>query len=128
MNLETIKLQTTWNDAAGSINSNFSKILQVLASINGGGTGGEGIDEAELLEFLVENGYITEYDSSIDEYNAVFSELIAKHSFEVVRSCLWYFINHWKKEPLDSDENEIENKFAYFRTSIVNGIEIRRKS
>lgn len=81
-----------------------------------------------LTKKLIENGYITEDDSSIDEYNAVFSELIAKHSFEDVRSCLWYFINHWKKEPLDSDENEIENKFAYFRTSIVNGIEIRRKS
>lgn len=30
MVLDIIKLQTTWNDAAGSINSNFTKIQQVL--------------------------------------------------------------------------------------------------
>ena len=84
-------------------------------------------EPCSLTKKLIENGYITEDDSSIDEYNAVFSELIAKHSFEVVRSCLWYFISRWKKEPTDAEGNEIENKFAYFRTSMVNGIKIRRK-
>lgn len=33
MELDNIKLQTTWNDAAGSINSNFSKIRHVLESL-----------------------------------------------------------------------------------------------
>lgn len=42
MELESIKLKTTWNDAAGSINSNFNKINQAIASINSGGGGGGG--------------------------------------------------------------------------------------
>lgn len=38
MDLDTILIQTTWNDAAGAINNNFSKINQALQ--NGGGGGG----------------------------------------------------------------------------------------
>lgn len=30
MELDTIKLQTTWNDAAGSINQNFAKIKMAV--------------------------------------------------------------------------------------------------
>lgn len=30
MELDTIQLQTTWNDAAGSLNNNFAKIQQAL--------------------------------------------------------------------------------------------------
>lgn len=37
MELDNIKLQTTWNDAAGSINNNFSKIKLALAQNNGRG-------------------------------------------------------------------------------------------
>lgn len=40
MELDNIKLQTTWNDAAGSINSNFQKIKQAIEN-NVGGAGGE---------------------------------------------------------------------------------------
>ena len=53
MELDNIKLQTTWNDAAGSINNNFSKIKLALASHEGGGGG---LDEEELLDYLVKNG------------------------------------------------------------------------
>lgn len=35
MELESIKLKTTWNDAAGSINSNFNKIRQAIVSTSG---------------------------------------------------------------------------------------------
>lgn len=31
MELDIIKLQTTWNDAAGSLNNNFAKIQQALS-------------------------------------------------------------------------------------------------
>lgn len=36
MELDKVKLQTTWNDAAGSINSNFLKVLQALQTLEGG--------------------------------------------------------------------------------------------
>lgn len=41
MTLDKIKTDTTWNDAAGSINSNFAKIKQALELGGGGGGSGE---------------------------------------------------------------------------------------
>lgn len=52
MNLDKIKLQTTWNDAAASINRNFDKLKQVF--VEGGGGAG--------LQYSVERTmYMTEY-------------------------------------------------------------------
>lgn len=54
MELDKIQLQTTWNDAAGSINQNFAKlVLAITALQNGGG----GLDEAQLEQYLTDNGY-----------------------------------------------------------------------
>ena len=54
MELDKIQLQTTWNDAAGSINQNFAKlVLAITALQNGKG----GLDEAQLEEYLTANGY-----------------------------------------------------------------------
>lgn len=69
MELDNIKLQTTWNDAAGSINSNFQKIKQALATtivvdaaMSGASTN------------AVQNKAIKEY---VDKTDAVLSERIA---------------------------------------------------
>lgn len=63
MELDVLKLHTTWNDAANSINTNFSKIQMAIASL---GTGGGGLNEDELRAFLVvyltQNGYATKDD------------------------------------------------------------------
>ena len=56
MELDNIKLQTTWNDAAGSINTNFLKLLQAITALQ---TEGGGLDESQLEEYLTENGYTT---------------------------------------------------------------------
>ena len=57
MELDKIQLQTTWNDAAGSINQNFEKLRQaILSMVNESG----GIDEAQLEQYLRDNGYTTE--------------------------------------------------------------------
>lgn len=74
-----------------------------------------------LTKNLIEAEYIEEDDLCIKEYNDIFEELIKEYSFEIVRSCLWYFIKRYKQFPEDEDENEIENKVAYFRTAMVNG-------
>lgn len=37
MELDTVKNQTTWNDAAGSINTNFSKIKIAVDNLQKGG-------------------------------------------------------------------------------------------
>lgn len=49
MELDLIKLQTTWNDAASSLNTNFSKIKMALASRQGGG-------ESPVIGGIVVNG------------------------------------------------------------------------
>ena len=63
MELDVLKLHTTWNDAANSINTNFSKIQMAIASLEGGGGG---LNEDELRAFLVvylaQNGYATRND------------------------------------------------------------------
>lgn len=55
MTLDKIKTDTTWNDAAGSINSNFAKLVQALATLGGGG-----LDEEKLADYLIRNGYATQ--------------------------------------------------------------------
>lgn len=74
-----------------------------------------------LTKNLIEAEYIEEDDLCIKEYNDIFEELIKEYSFEIVRSCLWYFIKRYKQFPEDEDGNEIENKVAYFRAAMVNG-------
>lgn len=55
MTLDKIKTDTTWNDAAGSINSNFAKLVQALATLGGGS-----LDEEKLADYLIRNGYVTQ--------------------------------------------------------------------
>ena len=65
MELDSIKLQTTWNDAAASLNTNFAKIK--LALEQGVGGGGGSIDP-ELLE-----GYMPMIREFSDEFNDDFT-------------------------------------------------------
>ena len=74
-----------------------------------------------LTTELIKADYISECDIYIDEYNAIIQELIDEYSFEVVRSCLWYFVKRYKLQQTDENGNEIENKVAYFRTAIASG-------
>ena len=64
MELEQVKLQTTWNDAAGSINSNYAKIADAIAQLkaNGGGGGG-GISELTSKMVVDALGY-TPYNAN----------------------------------------------------------------
>ena len=57
MELDIIKQQTTWNDAATGINSNFAKVKQAIQLLEGMD---KGLDEESLISFLEENGYATE--------------------------------------------------------------------
>lgn len=75
---------------------------------------------SNLTKELIAAGYIEEADLSIDEYNKIFLDLIYNYSFEIVRSCLWYFIKRYKTQPTDENGNQIENKAAYFRVAMTN--------
>lgn len=70
MELDNIKLQTTWNDAAESINSNFQKIKQALATNSGsGGTATIVVDTemSDTSDNAVANKIIKAYVDSADE-------------------------------------------------------------
>ena len=66
MELDNIKLHTTWNDAAQSINANFAKVKQALGGNIPGGGGGS-IDP-ELLE-----GFIPLSRDFSDDFNNDFA-------------------------------------------------------
>ena len=59
MELTIIPNTTTWNNAASGINSNFAKLLQAILALESSSSGA-GLDEAQLQEYLVQNGYTTE--------------------------------------------------------------------
>lgn len=65
MNLDKVKQNTTWNDASGSINSNFEKIRQAILSIlqGGGGSANMDVDTAmsDTSENAVQNKVIKKY-------------------------------------------------------------------
>lgn len=65
MTLDNIKNQTTWSDAAASLNKNFAKLK---AAIGTGGTGGGGSIDPELLE-----GFIPLQRQFSDDFNNDFA-------------------------------------------------------
>lgn len=69
---------------------------------------------------LIKANYIDPDDLYIERYNQEFDGLIGLFTFEVVRSCLWYFINRYKAQQTDEAGNPIENKFAYFSRALFN--------
>ena len=73
-----------------------------------------------MTQALIDSQYIGSDDLYVDEYNAMFRKLIKDYSFEITRSCMWYFIKRFKQQSTDGVGNKIENKFAYFKTAMKN--------
>lgn len=74
-----------------------------------------------LTKKLIEIKYIEPDDFFIDQYNNIFENLIDEHGFDIVRSCLWYFMKRWEMQPCDEMGDEIKNKLAYFQVALVEG-------
>lgn len=71
---------------------------------------------------LIKCEYIAEDDLYISDYNEFFEEMIEKYGFEVVRSCVWYFVNRIKQNGTrDEFGNEIISRLAYCSRSIEQG-------
>ena len=75
MELDIIKLQTTWNDAAGSLNNNFAKIQQAINTGSGGGGGVPGAGIAEI-KFHLDESPLTDEEKAINA--ATFVKVINK--------------------------------------------------
>ena len=76
-----------------------------------------------LTKALIKENYISEYDAELFKYNNLFEELIKKYDYEVILKITWYIICHiTDNEFLDEECNLIENKFGYFKISMLNNI------
>lgn len=71
MELDIIKTDTTWNDAAASLNNNFGKVKQAIAM---GGGSGSGIVDTEMSDTsvnAVQNKVIKEYVDLHPQYEII---------------------------------------------------------
>lgn len=69
MELDIIKTQTTWNDAAASLNNNFGKVKQAIAM--GGGSGSVDSEMSDTSENVVQNKVIKEYVDKHPQYEVI---------------------------------------------------------
>ena len=67
---------------------------------------------------LIDNNFISLYDLDIAEYNYFLGELATHYNYRKILSAIKYTIAEIKKR-----QDNIENKFAYFKKSILNGLE-----
>lgn len=75
---------------------------------------------------LIRAGYIESDDLFMNMYNHLFSELCNERGFEMVRSCLWYFIKNLRfygGNVVDANGVAIESKHAYLKASLMDGLE-----
>lgn len=67
---------------------------------------------------LIDNNFISLYDLDIAEYNYFLGELATHYNYRKILSAIKYTIAEIKKR-----QNNIDDKFAYFKKSILNGLE-----
>lgn len=67
---------------------------------------------------LIDNNFISLYDLDIAEYNYFLGELATHYNYRKILSAIKYTIAEIKKR-----QDNIDNKFAYFKKSILNGLE-----
>ena len=71
MELDIIKTQTTWNDAAASLNNNFGKVKQAIAMGGGSGSGIVDTEMSDTSENAVQNKVIKEYVDKHPQYEVI---------------------------------------------------------
>ena len=71
MELDIIKTDTTWNDAAASLNNNFGKVKQAIAMGGGSGSGIVDTEMSDTSENAVQNKVIKEYVDKHPQYEII---------------------------------------------------------
>ena len=71
---------------------------------------------------LIKVEYIETDSLYISDYNEFFNEIAAEYGFEVLRSCLWYFVNRIKTNgAVDEHGRPIKARLSYCRIAIEQG-------
>ena len=111
---DQVPKQATGPTLLSNINTNtiYDKIDKTKLALN------------HLTEFLVKKGLISVEDTSLFDYNNFILELLSKEDYELVVKSIKYTTNYMLKHDF-KDENylPINNKFGYFKTSVINNIE-----
>lgn len=73
---------------------------------------------------LIERGYINEDDIQIFYYDKLFNQLLEEdNSYQDLIQIIHYIVPRViERDFRDEDDNIIENKFGYFKNSIINNI------
>ena len=116
---DQVPKQATGPTLLSNINTNtiYDKIDKTKLALN------------HLTEFLVKEGLISIEDTSLFDYNNFILELLSKEDYEVIVKSIKYTTNYMLKHDF-KDENylPINNKFGYFKTSVINNIEKLKSS
>ncbi len=77
-----------------------------------------------LTKELIKGNYITEDDSQIIYYDNLFDDLLEENEFKDLLIIVHYIISKViDRDFYDEDGNKTENKFGYFKNSILNNID-----
>lgn len=80
-------------------------------------------DLNSLTKALIKYGYTNLDDVEILNYNKLFNKLLEEYNYEDLIVITYYIANHVVKcNFLDEEGNVIENKFGYFKMSMLNNI------
>lgn len=71
-----------------------------------------------LTKMLIKEGYIAKDDPFIKDYNDILITLTNRYDFEQVRNAISYFF-----AMIRGRRDEIENRFAYFKAAIEQGLQ-----
>ena len=72
---------------------------------------------------LIRRGFISENDFELDKYNTLFDELKKEYDYQSIYMCSNYIIKMMKlNKNKDEYDNPIEDKYNYFKTSLINNL------
>ena len=72
---------------------------------------------------LIRRGFISENDFELDKYNTLFDELKKEYDYQLIYMCSNYIIKMIKfNKNKDEYDNPIEDKYNYFKTSLINNL------
>lgn len=79
------------------------------------------IDKSYFTKVLIDSDYIQEDEIFLDQYNYMLDQLEDEYGFEIIRSCVHYFLQRWTG--YDERNEQINNKFGYLKKSLQDGAE-----
>lgn len=72
---------------------------------------------------LIRRGFISENDFELDKYNTLFDELKKEYDYQSIYMCSNYIIKMMKlNKNKDEYDNPIEDKYNYFKASLINNL------